>query len=230
MREALNSSRIDGMEVSWECGRELFSGARVPQNLEEGLVYNNYKAFKYIKKNRDKELSPGIILGLHRMLSASPFSEPDAVGRYRLEKEDGCFSEKKIDPVWHLPPAAREMEERISRLCRFSGQSMEAADSLHPIIRSILIHLIFLYDQPLPDANGRAARMFFYWSMLKEGYEMAEILSISSILVTVPRQYERSFLYVVTDENDTTYFIIHQLDVLIKALQSSLACLKNACR
>lgn len=47
---------------------------------------------------------------------------------------------------------------------------------------------------------------------------MAEYLSISSILKRAPAQYMRSYLYTETDEGDTTYFVTHQLDALLEAI------------
>ena len=93
-------------------------------------------------------------------------------------------------------------------------------DSIHPIIVSVLLHLMLLYDQPFAVANGRLARVLFYWHMLKSGYALVELLSVSRVLAAAPRHYERSFRYVVSDENDATYFVIYQLDVIIKALQN----------
>jgi Fic family protein len=75
-----------------------------------------------------------------------------------------------------------------------------------------------LYDQPFAVANGRLARALFYWNMLRNGYELVTLLSISQVLLSACAQYERSFRYVVTDENDATYFVIYHLDILIKAL------------
>jgi len=56
----------------------------------------------------------------------------------------------------------------------------------------------------------------FYWSMLHHGYGLFDFLSISRILRKAPGKYARSFLYTETDENDLTYFILHQLDAISK--------------
>ena len=43
-------------------------------------------------------------------------------------------------------------------------------------------------------------------------------ISISRIIKKAPVKYARAFLYTETDENDLTYFIIHQLEVIKKAI------------
>lgn len=45
-----------------------------------------------------------------------------------------------------------------------------------------------------------------------------EFISISHILRQAPAQYARAYLYTETDGNDTTYFILHQLDVIRQAI------------
>ena len=47
---------------------------------------------------------------------------------------------------------------------------------------------------------------------------MFEFLSISGIIRKAPAQYARSFLYTETDENDLTYFILAQLQVIRRAI------------
>lgn len=217
MREALASSSLDGAAVSWERGMELANEGNVPQTPEEWIVVNHYRALEYSRKNTEDDLSPGMLLHIYRIMTTMPFSEPSVASRFRdgTEKDSG---KKSFDTAWHVPPHGGEIEERIFRLCSFANNDM--GDSLDPIVRAILLHLMLLYDLPFAEANGRMARLLFFWSMTKWGGSAAEWLSISSILAGMPRQYERSFRYVVTDENDATYFVIHQLDVMIRALQS----------
>ena len=85
---------------------------------------------------------------------------------------------------------------------------------IHPVVRSILLHFWLAYDHPFVDGNGRTARALFYWSMLRHGYWLAEYLAISRILKKAPTKYGRSFFYTETDENDMTYFVLSQLDVI----------------
>jgi Fic family protein len=56
--------------------------------------------------------------------------------------------------------------------------------------------------------------------MLREGYWLFEFISISAILKKASAQYGRSYLYAETDENDATYFVVFQLDVILRALQA----------
>jgi len=45
-----------------------------------------------------------------------------------------------------------------------------------------------------------------------------EYVSISRLIKLAPAQYGRAYLHSETDENDTTYFILHQLSVIERAI------------
>jgi Fic family protein len=56
--------------------------------------------------------------------------------------------------------------------------------------------------------------------MLDSGYFLAEYVSISSLLKDAPAKYTRAFLYTETDEGDVTYFVLYQLEILLRAITS----------
>lgn len=82
-----------------------------------------------------------------------------------------------------------------------------------------MIDLWLAYDHPFEDGNGRTARMLFYWSLLNQGYWLAEFVSISRILLQAPARYARSFLLTETDDLDATYVLHYQLEVARRAVE-----------
>ncbi len=103
-------------------------------------------------------------------------------------------------------------------LCDFANQSEDAGPFVPPVVRAILVHFWLAYDHPFLDGNGRTARILFFWVMRNRGYELAEYLPISRLLRAAPAQYTRAFLETETDEGDTTYFLMHQLQVIDRAI------------
>jgi Fic family protein len=97
-------------------------------------------------------------------------------------------------------------------------------------VRATLLHFWLAYDHPFVDGNGRTARALFYWAMLHSKYSLFELLSISEVILRSPKRYYLAFLYSETDENDSTYFVVHQMSVIRKAVQELHACIarKNA--
>ena len=45
-----------------------------------------------------------------------------------------------------------------------------------------------------------------------------EYVSISRLLLKARSAYSRAFLYAETDENDTTYFLLHQMRIILRAI------------
>jgi Fic family protein len=90
---------------------------------------------------------------------------------------------------------------------------------LPSVLRAIIAHFIVGYDHPFFDGNGRTARALFYWVMAREGFWLMEHLSISAEIKKAQASYSKAFLHVETDEGDVTYFLMHQLDVVTRAIE-----------
>ena len=136
----------------------------------------------------------------------------------------GDFDRSKLSII--RPPSS-ELKKRMDSLCKFANNKQTKKEFVHPIIRAIILHFLLAYDHPFADGNGRTARALFYWSLLRDGYEVMQYLPISRRLKAAPAQYGKAFLHTETDDSDMTYFIIHQLGVMRKALDDTRDYLKK---
>ena len=219
--EAITSSLLEGAATTRRIAKELLRSGRRPADKGERMIVNNYAAMEAARglAEGNTPLTPAEVLDLHRIVASGTLdSEADAGHLQAVEDE-------RVAIVWddgtilHRPPPASELPERLANLCRFANEEL-GEGFLHPVIRAIVLHFWMGYDHPFADGNGRVARALFYWAMLRHGYWLAQYLSISSILRRAPAQYARSYLHVETDNNDLTYFIIHQLRVIERAIDS----------
>lgn len=217
MEEAMTSSQLEGAATTTQVAKDMLRSGRQPRDYGERMIYNNYIAMRELKRWRQQPLTPAAIFEVHRKLTDGTLEDEGCAERFRLPSED-IVIEDETGRVLHVPPHAKELEQRLQSLCDFANQSDDGEHFVHPVIRAILIHFQIGYDHPFVDGNGRTARTLFYWSLLRSGFWMAEYLSISSILKRAPAQYMRSYLYTETDEGDTTYFVEHQLDALLEAI------------
>jgi Fic family protein len=158
-----------------------------------------------------------MILELHKIVTNNAIDDPTASGRFRTEHDNVQVVDRQHAQVLHTPPNANELHWRIEKLCEFAN-NLETKEFIPPVIRGILLHFMLAYDHPFVDGNGRTARALFYWLMASRGYWLMEYISISKIIKQAPIQYGKAYLYTESDDNDTTYFIIHQLDVIHKAI------------
>jgi Uncharacterized conserved protein len=217
MEEAMTSSQLEGAATTTQVAKDMLRSGREPRDYGERMIYNNYIVMRELRQLRQQPLTPASIFELHRKLTDGTLEDAGCAGRFRLPTED-IVIEDETGRVLHVPPHARELEQRMQSLCDFANQSDDGELFVHPVVRAILIHFQIGYDHPFVDGNGRTARTLFYWSLLRSGFWMADYLSISSILKRAPARYMRSYLYTETDEGDTTYFVNHQLDVLLEAI------------
>lgn len=218
IEEAMTSSQLEGAATTTPVAKEMLRSGRAPRDYGERMIVNNYRTMSGLKRWVGQPLTPQVVFEIHRMLTDGTLQDPSSAGRFRLPHEDVVVQDE-TGHVLHVPPAAGELEQRLQSLCDFANQGDDAGSFLHPVVRAILIHFMIGYDHPFVDGNGRTARALFYWSMLNAGFWMTEYLSISSILKEAPSQYVRSYLFTESDDSDTTYFVSHQLDVLLKAIE-----------
>jgi Fic family protein len=184
---------------------------------------------RHIGSLRNQQLTPELICEIQRIVTEGTLANPDASGRCQLPDEERVIVTGEGDQVLHIPPPAKELPERLQRLCDFANGTADGP-YVPPVIRAIALHFMLGYDHPFEDGNGRTARALFYWSMLNQGYWLTEFLSISRILRSAPAQYARSFLYTEQDENDLTHFIIYQLSVIRRSIEELHAYLRRKMR
>jgi len=225
IEESITSSQLEGATTTRKVAKEMLRQKRKPRNKSETMVLNNYHAMEYIKEISNDELTPELIYELHSIVSKDTLDNSDAVGKLRTA-DDIYIGDDRDATIIHTPPKSVELQNRIENICNFAN--MENSSSfMHPVIRAIILHFLLAYDHPFEDGNGRTARALFYWSMLKQGYWTMEFISISRILKSAPAQYTKAYLHTETDDNDVTYFIIHQLEVINRAIIDLLVYLKN---
>lgn len=218
MEEAIRSSQLEGATTSRVVAKELLRSGRAPRDRSELMIANNYRAIQLIKEMGD-ELTPAGVLELHRVVTEGTLADPSAAGRLQRPGEDrvAVFDRDEDEVPIHVPPPAEQLPQRLEAFCDFANAD-DADRFVHPVVRAILLHFWLAYDHPFEDGNGRTARLLFFWAMHVRGYWLAEYLPISRLIRKAPAQYERAFLETETDGGDTTYFLIHQLQVIEQAI------------
>jgi len=219
MEEAIRSSQLEGATTSRLVAKELLLSGREPEDRSERMIVNNYRALQYMREEMGDELSPDSVLELHRIVTEGTLDDPSAAGRLQRPGEPrvAVFDRDDGRPI-HIPPPAEQLPERMESLCEFANERDDGNLFVHPVLRSILLHFWLAYDHPFEDGNGRTARILFFWLMQKRGYWLAEYLPISRLIRKAPAQYARAFMETETDDGDTTYFLIHQLRIVERAI------------
>ncbi len=224
-QEALTSSQLEGAATTRAKAKEMIRTGRPPHTHGERMILNNYRTMQRIAEWKERPLDAALVFEMHRMVTDGTLDDPGAAGRLRREDEPVTVQDEITGEVYHHPPPAGELPARLSALCDFANEAFLGNERVpgrfvHPVVRAILLHFWLAYDHPFVDGNGRTARALFYWSMLRQRYWLFEFVSISEILLQAPAQYALSFLHTETDENDATYFLVHQTEVICRAIES----------
>lgn len=218
IEEPFSSSVLEGAATTRERAKSMIESNVAPVTRDDRMVFNNYQAMELVKDNIDQELTPELILEIHRVISQDTLDRPEMAGV--LRDDDNVDIIDTYGEVLHVPPSHAELSGRLKKICTFANETEHESNYfMHPIIRAILLHFQLAYDHPFVDGNGRTARALFYWSVLRSGYWMFEFISISKVIKSAPIKYGKAFLHSETDDNDTTYFVIHQLKVLLQSIK-----------
>lgn len=217
IEESITSSQLEGASTTRRIAEAMLREGRRPRDRSEKMIFNNYQAMEHIRGLRGEPITPDRILELHRVLTMDTLDDPADAGKLRAT-DDVNVVDNRDGTVLHAPPTCRELPARLERLCEFANARTDSSPFVHPVVRAILLHFMLGYDHPFVDGNGRTARALFYWATARSGYWLMEFLSISQFLRRAPRQYVQAYLHTETDHNDTTYFVLHQLDIIRRAI------------
>lgn len=219
IREAITSSQLEGASTTRAEAVDMLRSGRRPRDRSEQMILNNFHAMQAVRELRNVPLSIEEVLRLHRTITMGTLDNPRDAGRFQEPEDKRVYvAGLQRNEVLHQPPPASELPKRMERMIRFANQEDESKRFIHPVIRAIALHFWLSYDHPFADGNGRTARALFYWSMLRSGYRLFQFISISRYLREAPTQYARSFLFTETDDNDLTYFISLQVELILGAI------------
>lgn len=218
IEEAITSSQLEGALTTRKIASDMIRKGRRPRNRHERMIFNNYWAMEHIRFSLSEQLTFDRLMHLHKLLSQGTLGDPDDCGRIQTKDEQRVMIADPNGKLVFYPPPAEQLPNRLKILIKFANQTRSSGIFLHPILRAIILHFMIAFDHPFVDGNGRVARALFYFSALKDGYDAFAFISISRIIQKAPAQYAYAFQFVETDENDMTYFIHHQLDVICKSI------------
>jgi len=125
----------------------MLSSGRKPRDKSEQMILNNYLTMQRIRELRETPLTPEIVIDLQRMLGERALDKPDAAGRLRRPDEPIDVGDRIEGTVFHIPPPALELPDRLEAMCHFANG--EIPDYfINPVVRAIILHFWLAYDHP----------------------------------------------------------------------------------
>lgn len=157
-----NTNAIEGNTLTLMETKVVLEGITVGgKTLREHLEVINHKdAILYIEeiiKNKE-EFSEFQIKNIHRLVLKG--INDYYAGNYRDQQ---VF----ISGAVHTPPEPFLIKEKMEN---FINWYKNEAQTLHPIKRACLVHIIFVGIHPFIDGNGRTSRLLLNLELMKNGY------------------------------------------------------------
>ena len=213
--EAVQSSLLEGAATTRLIAKEMLRTGRPPLTTGERMIRNNHEALTWVAERQGEPLTLFGLQELHRVITRETV-DPLQEGRVQQPGDERvAVVDRVTGTLLHRPPPAAELPQRLESLCAFCRGE---GPWLHPIVRACLAHFALAWLHPFYDGNGRLARSLFYLVAKSNGYWPVEYLPISRRLREAPQQYARAFLHTESDGGDITYFLLHHLRVLSRAL------------
>lgn len=228
MEEAITSAQLEGASTTREVAKKMLKDEREPIDEDERMILNNYLLLKYAEQNCKEELSIDMILEFHKIAVQGTTENNVVPGKFRVAND--IYIQDGDGNIAHQPPDFSLVESRLAKLCEFANQDHSGqygGDFIHPLVKAIVLHFMIGYEHPFRDGNGRTARALFYWFMLKNEYVLFQFISISKLLKEKPKEYGLSYMHSERDDNDLTYFVYFQLDVIKDAFEELKSYLNN---
>lgn len=216
MEESIFSSMIEGATTTRVKAKDMLRKNSKPKNKSDQMILNNYRTIQYISEHQEENISVEKLFELHRLVTEDTLEEQD-IGVFRGTNEVHVMNEITGEIV-HTPPNFEELDSLMNSFCDFFNNNSNEG-FIYPIVKASILHFLIGYIHPFVDGNGRTARAIFYWYLLKNGYWLAEYLSISRVIMKTKVQYEKAYLYTEIDDMDVTYFIQYQVKVLMQAFE-----------
>ena len=212
-------SQLEGATTTYKVAKTMLRENRQPRDKDERMIFNNYRAMRFIRDVKDVPLNAELLVEIHKIITDGTLKDSNNEGRLRQQGEVVGVFDKRDGTKLHEGTPAESLTSRLQTIYQFANSTENTSgEFIHPVVKAIVLHFMVAYEHPFMDGNGRTARALFYWSMLRSGYWLIEFLSISSIIKEAPAQYSKAYLYTETDDNDVTYFLDFNTRVLLKAL------------
>lgn len=208
IEEAITSAIYEGAHSTRAQAEQLIASGQRPKDKDEWMLFNNFKAMKWVKENTGRPLSKEVILQLHKIVTENALEGDDV-------NFSGKFRNDKIFVGPHEGINYKLIEVAIAEMIAITTNNPRY---FHPLIKCILVHYFTAYIHPFFDGNGRTARALFYFKAMRNDLLYVELLSVSAYLKEHGTQYEGAFERVVKNDYDITYFIDFCLDSMFSSL------------
>lgn len=182
------SNAIEGVEVDRNRAEALAGDGRPRLRNRSEKEFAGYADALdgLVREEKLEVLTVPRLLEFHRKMLA----HTDLEGG-RLKREDNRIADRDPDGTTRIifrPPPWQETEALLSSLCSSFEYTLERG-TVHPLIALSAFILDLLAIHPVPDGNGRMARLATTHELLRLGYRVARYVSVEQRIYETKNGY-----------------------------------------
>jgi Fic family protein len=211
VRSVHSSTWIEGNLLSLAQVRAMSQGEEVnAQEKQKREVANCINAMRWILKNKGKQVSENLVLGLHAKMTKDLL--PRAIcGKYRNVQN---FIVNAKNQVIFTPPVPRKVPILMRELMSWTKTIEE-----HPIIRSAIFHHQFVAIHSFVDGNGRVARAASQWLLWEKGFDSIYTLGLDEFFAQDRAKYYEMIQQTHDMDGDYTYWVEYVAQGLARSME-----------
>ena len=116
MEEAIASSQMEGANTTRKVAKEMLRKQIKPKDKSQQMIYNNYNTIRFLSEQKGTNLTPELLLEIHKRITEKTLDNPDDEGSFR--KDDNIYVVNGITgEVAHDPPSYKAIPVIINKLC-----------------------------------------------------------------------------------------------------------------
>lgn len=177
VREAHYSTHIEGSHLTLDQAERLLAGEKLPDvdPDDERELRNWIDAFDFVKQYTvgGAPITERMILEIHRRLVAGVRSGSASPGAYR-EKQNYVINGATKEVIY-TPPPAPEVPGLMTELVEW----LNAAEGIHPVLKSGAAQFQLVHIHPFRDGNGRTSRLLSTLCLYRDGFDFKRLFTIS---------------------------------------------------
>ncbi|HVZ59013.1 MAG TPA: Fic family protein [Patescibacteria group bacterium] len=214
LRAAHYGTHLEGNELNLAQAEKVLQGQDVVARERDVQEVINYRrAMEFISNlhtgKQKEKVDEKLLLELHR-LTVDRTLPDEKVGHFRSTQV--VIRNSFTGEVSFRPPEAAAIPGQITEFIAFINDSTD--ESIHPLLKSGIVHYEFVRIHPFVDGNGRVGRCLSTLILYQEGYDIRKFFSLEEYFDKHAAEYYASLQSVANKEGDLTDWLEFFLEAL----------------
>lgn len=187
-------TKLEGNELSFTEAAQVIEGKKVfaaKRDIQEVINYRQVMDYleQLLEKTKRKEdcYNKEVLLTIHR-LTVDKIVPPEQAGCFR--KVQVSIRNTATDELFYRPPPPMEVPYLIDDF--FAWLNSAAADKIHPVLKSGIVHYVLAAIHPFTEGNGRTARAMATLVLMREGYNIKRLFALEEYFDRHAEEYYNS--------------------------------------